>query len=446
MPPKGKWFDDGFQARRLRALPHVPGQRLPRPGGAAGPATTCRLGSASKRASHAETCPTFLRPTLHPVCLAAATAGSAAHRRSSAALPPYKATGVSPASGCRREGKTGGGQRSSAFRRIRRCQPCHALAGQGDHPASPRDALQDHQLAGPNAARVTPIATGVAAVAVTLAHRPHHDIQPTGASHSQSFRQQGGGSQETDEFGVRSARRTREQRQGLALPVKIMGQPDRVTARLLPADAPGTGNCDNRGQPPIEVTCQGADGLGRVRRTRLQDDCFHHLPRIPASQTAICRPSGGPGSAVVIRPGVRASASEREVERLVPCTFQGPGLDDGLGPKSIQPPGGPVHQHVSTGARNSLKQQKAARSEGSGDQWPGPQSHPVKPPPSSGENRLDGIPGVGGHVRRGSSHGQRRHSPFPDKPSNPPLVEAKAQLHYPSSSWECSAADSRCRG
>ena len=335
--------------------------------------------------------------------------------------------------------RPGGGQRSSAFRRIRRCQPCHALDGQGDHPASPRDAPRARQLAGPNAARVTPIATGVAAVADTLAHRPHHDIQQTGAGHSQSFHPEGGGSQETDELGASPARRSREQRQGLALPVKIVGQPDRVTARLLPADAPGPGN---RGQPPIEVTRQGADGLGRMRRTRRQDDCFHRLPRIPASKAAICRPDGGPGSAVVIRPGVRASAGRREVERLVPCAFQDPRLDDGLGPKSIQPPGGLVHQHVSAGARNSQKQQKAARSEGSG-----PQSHPVKPPPSSGESRLDGIPGVGGHVRRGSRplHGRRRHSPFPDMPSSPPLVEATAQLHYPSSSWECSAAESSCR-
>ena len=341
----------------------------------------------------------------------------------------------------------GGGQHSSASRRARSLWPCHALDGQGDHPASPRVALRRRQLADLDAARVTPIATGVAAAPDPRAHRQPHDIQQTRAGHSQSFNPEGSGSRETDELGASPARRSREQRQGLALLVKIVGQPDRMTAFLLPADAPSPGNCDNRGQPPIEMTCQGADGLGRMRRTRRQNERFRHLPRILANQTAICRPGGRSGSEVVIRPSVRASAGKREVEWLVPCTFQGPRLDDGLGPKSIQPPNGLVHHQVSAGARNSLKRQKAARPEGSGDQWPCPQSHPVETAPPSGENRLDGIPGMGRHARRVSRplHGQRRQSPFPDKPSSPPLFEATAQLHYPSSNWGCSAAESRCR-
>ena len=337
--------------------------------------------------------------------------------------------------------RPGGG---AAFRSL---WPCQALDGHDDRPTSPGDALRHRLLADPNSARVTPIATGVAAAADTLAHHPHHVIRQTGADHSQSFRLQGAGSQETDEFGVRPARRSREHHQGLALPVKIVGQPNRVTACFIPADAPSPGNCDNRGQSQIEVTCQRANGLGKMRRTRRQDERYHHLSRIPANRTAMCRPGGGSGSEVVIRPSARASVGKREVKWLVPCAFQNPRLDDGLGPKSIRPPGGLVHQHVSAGARNSLKQQNAARPEGFGDQRPGPQPHPVEMASSSGENRLDDILGMGRHARRGSRplHGKRWQSPFPDKPSSPPLVEATAQLHHPSSSWGCSAAESRCR-
>ncbi len=452
MPPTRVWFDDGFQARRLRALPHVPGPRLRRPGGAAG-LVACCLGSPVGLANRVEACPVFRQSGLHPGGLATTMPGPArdpqAKELPGHVLPPCKAKGVPPAAGCRREGKTGGGgQHSSACRRTRSLWPCNALDGQGDHHASPRDALRRRQFASPNSSRVTPIATGVAAAPDPRAHRQPHDIQQTSAGHSQSFRPEGGGSQETDELGACPARRSRDQRQVLALPAKIVGQPNRVTACFIPADAPSPGNCDNRGQSQIEVTCQRANGLGKMRRTRHQDERYHHLSRIPANRTAMCRPGGGSGSEVVIRPSARASVGKRDVEWLVPCAFQNPRLDDGLGPKSIQPPGGLVHQHVSAGARNSLRQQNAARPEGLGDQWPGPQSHPVKPAPSSGESRLEGIPGMGRHARRGSKplHVQRWHPPFPNnKPSSPPFVEATAQLHYPSPSWGCSAAESWCR-